>query len=140
MTSLIQLQLLSLAQTPQTYAQAATPGQYGGYPPSTYQSGGNYGYSDPQHYAYSHQHYYTPQPPANLPKCKAIECANSVHWEPDVEGDFLYCSPKCRDEHLLPIEKDKLKKELEDLAEKLRAAAVADVSNRPKHTTPDSGK
>ena len=56
-----------------------------------------------------------------------------------MEGDFHYCSPECRNKHLLPIEKDKLRKELEELAEQLRTAAVADVTNRPKHTASASG-
>lgn len=100
---------------------ASTSGQHGGYPSGVYS---DYAYGDP--YPYSHQHYYPPQPPANLQQCRATGCAKPVHWEPDVLGDFNYCSPECRNKHLLPIEKDQLKADLEELAEQLRVAAVTD--------------
>ena len=52
------------------------------------------------------RHHYQPTP-VKCPQCSASGCDNPVHYEPDV-GLFDYCTPKCRDEHLLPKEKSDL--------------------------------
>ena len=53
------------------------------------------------------RHHYQPTP-VKRPQCSASGCDNPVHYEPDV-GMFDYCTPKCRDEHLLPKEKSDLR-------------------------------
>ena len=124
---------LPLGSTSHTYAQAAmssTSGWYGGYPSPTYHSGGSYlghDHSDPHSQPYTRSHHYYPQPPAHRPQCGADGCSNPVHWEPDV-GSFDYCSPECRNKHLLPIQKDQLLSDLKELTELLHTAAVADAT------------
>ena len=44
-------------------------------------------------------------------------------------GSFDYCSPECRNKHLLPIQKALLSSELKELTDQLHAAAVADVTD-----------
>ena len=127
-----------LGSTSHTYAQAAmqpTSGQYGEYPPPTYPSGGPYpthGHSDPYSQLHTHGHHYYPQPPPNRPQCGANGCTSLVHWEPDV-GSFDYCSPECRNKHLLPIHKDQLLSDLKELTELLHVAAAADTTDESKH-------
>ena len=48
----------------------------------------------------------------SLPKCKRSGCSNQVHIDPSY-GPFDYCSPQCRDAHLLPSDRDKLQKEID---------------------------
>lgn len=127
-----------LGSTSHTYAQTAMPstsGQYGGYPSPTYHSGGpnpGHGHSDPYNQLHTHSHYsHYPQPPAHRPLCGATGCTNPVHWEPDV-GNFDYCSPECRNKHLLPIYKDQLLSDLKELTDQLQTDAVADASDEYK--------
>ena len=40
--------------------------------------------------------------PVKIHTCQAQGCSNSVYW--DYKTEFSYCSPKCRDNHML--EKD----------------------------------
>ena len=47
-------------------------------------------------------------------------------------GSFDYCSPDCRNNHLLPIQKALLSSELKELTDQLHAAAVADASDESK--------
>ena len=47
-------------------------------------------------------------------------------------GSFDYCSPDCRNKHLLPIQKALLSSELKELTDQLHAAAVADASDESK--------
>ena len=75
-----------------------------------------------------HQHRHVPR---SLPKCKADRCSNRVHYEEGV-GEFDYCSPGCRDKHLLPTEQKSLKKDLEDLAKHLHVhVAPKQSKNKP---------
>ena len=50
---------------------------------------------------------------AEVPKCNAIGCLKSVHYEKEF-GFFKYCSPKCRDDHLLPEYNIKLDEEIDN--------------------------
>ena len=112
----------------------STSGQYGRYQSPTYHGGGPYpthGHSDPYSQAHTHSHHYYPQPPAHRPVCGANGCTSLVHWEPDV-GSFDYCSPECRNKHLLPVQKALLSSELKELTDQLHAAAVADASDESK--------
>ena len=126
-----------LGSTSHTYAQAAmlpTSGQYGGYPSPSYHSGVPYpghGCSDPYSQSHTHSHHHYPQPPSTRPQCGANGCTNLVHWEPDV-GSFDYCTPECRNKHLLPIYKDQLLSDLEELTDQLHTDAVADASDEYK--------
>ena len=117
---------------------SSTSGQYGGYPSPTHHSGGPYPshghHSDPYGQSYTHSHHHYPRPPPNRPQCGADECTNLVHWEPDV-GSFDYCSPECRNKHLLPIQKARLSSDLEELTDQLHAAAVADATAEAKNTS-----
>ena len=115
------------ASTSHTYAQAAIPptsGQYGGYPSPSYHSGGSY----PSHGSYSHY----PQPPSTRPKCGADWCTNPVHWEPGV-GNFDYCSPECRNKHLLPIQKAQLHSDLKEMTDRLHTSAVPNTTDVSKY-------
>ncbi len=51
------------------------------------------------------------QPPATGP-CSAPDCSNSCYYDMSV-GEFDYCSPPCRDKHLLPKEKKRLHDDLQ---------------------------
>ena len=55
-------------------------------------------------------------PPARyLPKCAIESCPNKVYCDPDLwEGmqEFNYCSPSCRDKHLLSSNFDETKREI----------------------------
>ncbi len=50
------------------------------------------------------------QPPATDP-CSAPDCSKPCYYDPSV-GEFKYCSPACRDKHLLPKEKKSLQDDL----------------------------
>ena len=66
-----------------------------------------------------------------LPPCQAEGCTKLVHFEAGLQGDmcgFAYCSPECRDYHLLPIYQTELKRELVEMKEELHKVAVADVT------------
>ena len=39
-------------------------------------------------------------PPSNLPRCSAVGCHQKVYYDYEL-GPFDYCSPECRDRHLL---------------------------------------
>ena len=56
-----------------------------------------------QYSSHSHQ--------LKLPECAASGCKNFVYHDP-LLGKFDYCSPKCRDEHLLPSYNKKLKEDI----------------------------
>ena len=65
----------------------------------------------------SHQLQYPPLP--HLPKCKSDACPNPVYCDPYF-GQFDYCSPACRNEHLLEREQKRLKDDVMDGIKKLR--------------------
>ena len=71
-----------------------------------------------------------PQPPPDLPLCLADGCTNKVWYEFDLQNQdlraFSYCSPECRDRHLLPIRKHKLQEELEEMKVELQRVAAKD--------------
>ena len=70
------------------------------------------------------------QPPVHLPQCQADGCSKPVWYERGLQGQlcaFTYCSPECRDRHLLPISRDQLKQDLDDLKEELYKAAKEDA-------------
>ena len=52
----------------------------------------------------------------SLPTCKRRDCSNPVHYDPTF-GPFEYCSPQCRDAHLLEPEREKL---LNDIAQQTK--------------------
>ena len=53
-------------------------------------------------------------PRTSLPTCKNSGCSKPVYLDPTY-GPFEYCSPICRDAHLLQPERDKLKKDIESM-------------------------
>ena len=57
-------------------------------------------------------HIAPPQPPPDLLLCAANGCTNKVWYEFDLREAFDYCSPECRDRHLLPIKNRELEEEL----------------------------
>ena len=69
---------------------------------------------------HTYQHYYPPV--GDFAACKASGCSKRVHWEADV-GFFDYCGPKCRDDDLLPQERDKLRNDLLKLSSELRTTS-----------------
>jgi len=50
-------------------------------------------------------------------------------------GSFDYCTPECRNNHLLPIHKDQLLSDLKELTELLHVAAAADTTDESKNTS-----
>ena len=76
---------------------------------------------------------YTPPsqvpPSVNLPRCPATGCYKKVHYD-DVLGPFDYCSPECRDRHLLPMEQRKLKEDIANFSKTI-ATLPALVSTQP---------
>ena len=80
----------------------------------------------PPHVQY---HHHQPRPQLQLPQCQANGCYKPVHYDPSLpEGlrEFAYCSPQCRDRHLLPIEKVNLTVALGDMKKKLQEVAAAE--------------
>ena len=71
-------------------------------------------------------HIAPPQPPPDLPLCAADGCTNKVWYEFDLREAFSYCSPECRDRHLLPIKNHKLKEELVAMKLELESEARKD--------------
>ena len=72
------------------------------------------------------QHVYVP---TQLPQCEADGCQNQVWYDPGLgQALFSYCSPECRDRHLLPIQKQKLKDDLEELKMELQQEVVKEIS------------
>ena len=69
-------------------------------------------------------------PKVSLPICKATGCDKTVHLQDGI-GAFDYCSPKCRDRHLIPKEQVKLEKDLEDLYVQLSASSTATATGGP---------
>ena len=67
------------------------------------------GFAAPVQHA-SHYPQLTPLTP-DLPQCQAPGCYRKVHYDSEL-GPFDYCSPECRDQHLLPIEREKLKADI----------------------------
>ena len=83
-----------------------------------------------QSYEPSRVQYHQPsRPHPQLPECHANGCYNRVHCDPSLpEGlrQFSYCSPECRDRHLLPLEKVNLPVALSDMKKKLQEVAAAE--------------
>ena len=76
----------------------------------------------PQYYAPSAvytppQQYHVNSAPI-LKQCGADGCANKVHYDAEL-GPFDYCSPGCRDRHLLPLERAQLKRDIEENSRKI---------------------
>ena len=70
-----------------------------------------------------------PQPPPDLRSCTADGCTNKVWYEFDLQEDlraFSYCSPECRDRHLLPIKRYELEEELAVMKQELERVATKD--------------
>ena len=62
-------------------------------------------------------HYTQPPLVANagpfLKECSATGCSSRVHYDAEL-GPFDYCSPECRDRHLLPQEREKLRRDIDE--------------------------
>ena len=71
-------------------------------------------------------HIAPPQPPPDLPLCTADGCTNQVWYEFELREAFDYCSPECRDRHLLPIKNLELKEELVVMKQTLESEARKD--------------
>ena len=103
-----------------------------------YSAGGSVQSYQPSHVQY--HHHYQPRPQLQLPQCQANGCYKPVHYDPGLpEGlrTFAYCSPQCRDRHLLPIEKVNLTVALGDMKKKLQEVAAAE-KKRPLSTKQSS--
>ena len=59
-----------------------------------------------------------------LKKCAADWCSNKAHYDHEL-GPFDYCTPQCRDRHLLPQERMKLREEISENTAKMM------ISNLP---------
>ena len=72
--------------------------------------------------------------------CLADGCTNSVWYEPglpeSLRSSFAYCSPGCRDRHLLPIRRQQLSNELEELKQELQRAAASDSGTKTVQQQP----
>ena len=49
-------------------------------------------------------------------------------------GSFDYCSPECRNKHLLPIQKAQLHSDLKEMTDRLHTSAVPNTTDVSKHT------
>lgn len=65
-------------------------------------------------------------PPPDLPPCAADGCTNKVWYDFNLREAFSYCSPECRDRHLLPIRRHALEEELEVMKKELERVAAKD--------------
>ena len=68
-----------------------------------------------------------------LPMCGADGCTNPVWYESGLRADvhaFTYCSPECRDRHLLPTRRSQLKLELEQLKQELQRVAASEINRQ----------
>jgi hypothetical protein len=53
-----------------------------------------------------------------LKKCAADWCSNKAHYDSEL-GPFDYCTPQCRDRHLLPQEQKRLREEISENTAKM---------------------
>ena len=94
-------------------SHTGTGGETLSYQPTAYQP--NYSAASTsvlaQHVPSQHPGYYAAARPV-LKNCPAVGCLNKVHYDPEL-GPFDYCSPGCRDVHLLPLEQKRLKDDIE---------------------------
>ena len=72
--------------------------------------------------------------------CQADGCNNLIHIDPQL-GDFSYCSPRCRDVHILPTYNEKLKADISEFeanpstshkVKKFDVFRMIDIETRPK--------
>ena len=71
-------------------------------------------------------HIAPPQPPPDLQPCAADGCTNKVWYDFELREAFSYCSPECRDYHLLPIRRRELEGELEMMKKELERVVAKD--------------
>ena len=76
---------------------------------------------------------------ASLKDCAADSCSKKVHYDYEL-GPFDYCSPECRDRHLLPLEREKLKKDIEDYSMKMATFYYPPSSSSASAATDNSKK
>ena len=72
--------------------------------------------------------------PILLNDCSADGCTRKVHYDQEL-GPFDYCSPECRDRHLLPKEKDRLKEDIEVNRENMITYLPAPSSSSSRSTS-----
>ena len=68
-----------------------------------------------------------------VPVCLADGCINVVWYEPGLQKDlqvFDYCSPECRDRHLLPISRLMLAEDLIAMKQELHRVTTSEVSQK----------
>ncbi len=81
--------------------------------------------------------YFFVQPPATSP-CSAPDCSNSCYYDPSV-GEFDYCSPPCRDKHLLPKEKKDLQDDLKAFECHVKQDVLPVSDKKPRNGSPVTG-
>ena len=83
--------------------------------------------------------YFNPVPPSvpYLKECAATGCSNKVHYDQEL-GPFDYCTPQCRDIHLLPIERARLKQDIEKNSKNITAFLQTQPSPRPSSPLSDT--
>lgn len=106
-------------QTPYQHHIHSSPASAAAASSSAY--GGHSGVSGYSPHAYGGYHSQVP-PSLHLPQCSAEGCYNKVHYDREL-GPFDYCSPECRDRHLLPKERQELDRDIKTFSMK-----IADLS------------
>lgn len=75
------------------------------------------------------------------PTCRADGCTRLVHFEMGIHpnfGCFDYCSPECRDRHMLPILHAQLEKDIKSLQENAHSQVIPMISPTRQQSPPES--
>ena len=83
--------------------------------------------------------YVAPPLTPDLPRCPALDCHNKVHYDSEL-GPFDYCSPECRDRHLLPIERRKLEEDIKNLSKMMADLPPLDPVKVVDHSCKNTSK
>lgn len=93
-----------------------------------------------------HFHHDIESGPFHLPQCQALGCTNPVHCDyslPKHLQTFNYCSPQCRDNHLLPTERTALETVLEPYKMELQSVSESvgsSVSKSQEGSSSNAGR
>ena len=79
------------------------------------------------------------KPLPKRPQCQANGCTKPVFYDPELPEElataFSYCTPHCRNLHLLPGNSATLVDELKELKKELQGIVAAEKSAKPKQQT-----
>ena len=87
-------------------------------------------------------HYPVQQMQYQTVQCKADDCNNPIHFEmgiPEGFGAFEYCSPQCRDRHMLPGLQVQLQQDIQALQEIASHSTTSATDYRSYSAVTDDG-